>query len=373
MENKIMTAQEAVKQFIQPGAHVAFGGFTVLRRPMTIAREIARQKIGDLYVCMNGGSIIEEMLAGCGLIKWLETTYIGMEGGMPVAYALRKSIEEGRIELIEEYSNWSYAQRTLAGRLGLPFMACLSDLGSDLLEYDTFKEAGLREEKSYGVTTHSGIPPKKYSVIDDPFSGWGLRPALFQSGGDLTGNQTNAYLAKEQLSTKYTGQPGVKVLLVPPLMPEVSVIRVQRVAVDGTVRIDGLPGPDIDQGMCGRALIVECERICSPGELRETPEHNQIAPHFVKAIVEQPFGGYPTAVPDYYDYDYHWFTEYASAVNHKSLDEVKAWWEEHLNSRDDWDYLKKRVGISALGKLRSKPEYHFNPELQRFPKKGEAE
>ena len=39
---------------------------------------------------------------------------------MPVAYAVRCSIEKGTIELIEDYSNWSFAQRTLAGRLGLP-------------------------------------------------------------------------------------------------------------------------------------------------------------------------------------------------------------------------------------------------------------
>ena len=139
LQNKVMTAKEAVSRFIKPGSHVAFGGFTILRRPMGIAREVARQRINNLYLTMNGGSIIEEMLVGCGLVKWLETTYIGMEGGMPVAYAIRKSIEEGELEIIEDYSNWSYAQRCLAGRLGMPFMPCLSNMGSDLLNYDSFE------------------------------------------------------------------------------------------------------------------------------------------------------------------------------------------------------------------------------------------
>lgn len=363
---KIMSASEAVKRFIKPGTHVAFGGFTVLRRPLSIAREICRQRIGDLYVTMNGGSIVEEMLAGCGLIKWLETTYIGMEGGMPVAYALRHSIEEGRIELVEDYSNWSFAQRTLAGRLGLPFMPCMGDLGSDILAYDTFGDAHLRGYKEDGTPIHSGIPPKKFAVIDDPFEGYGLRPAYFNSGEDSVGNRTNVYRRDMAKSTRYTGKPGVKVLLVPPLMPEVSVIHAQRVAVDGTVRIEGLVGADLDQGMCGRNLIVECERICSPEELRQVPEHNQIPPHFVSAIVEQPYGAYPTAVPNYYDYDYSWFRGYTAAVNHKSMNEVNQWWFDHLDTPDDWSYLLKHVGWEKLHTLRSKPEYHFNPEIDRF-------
>lgn len=365
---KIMTAQEAVRRFVKPGTHISFGGFTVLRRPMTIAREIARQRIGGLYVSMNGGTLVEEMLAGCGLIKWLESPYIGLEGGTPVAYAVCKSIEQGRIELMEDYTNWSFAQRTLAGRLGLPFIPCMGDLGSDLMEYDTFGKAGLRGFKEDGTPIHSGIPPKKYAVIDDPFEGYGLRPAPFNCGEDLTGNKSNAWRRGIPKSTKYTGKEGVKVALVPPLMPEVSVIRAQRVSVDGVVRIEGLVGPDLDQGLCGRALIVECERICPADELREVPEHNQIAPHFVKAVVEQPFGGYPTVVPNYYDYDFAWYKRYGQAIKGKSLDELKDWWYEHLDSADDWDYLMKRVGWKRLSELRTLPEYHFNPNLKRTEK-----
>jgi len=365
VKDKIMTAQEAVKQFIKPGTHIAFGGFTILRRPMTIAREIVRQNIGKLFVTMNGGTLVEEMLAGAGLIKWLESTYLGLEGGMPVAYAIRKCIEEGVIELTEDYSNWSFAQRTLAGRLGLPFMPCLGDLGSDLLEYDTFGKAGLRQPNDDGSLKHSGIPPSKYHVIDDPFEGFGLRPAMFSSGEDSVGNKTNYYRDGIK-STRYTGKEGVKVLLVPPLKPEVSVIRAQRVAIDGTVRIEGLVGPDFDQGLCGKTLIVECERICSAEELRMVPEHNQIAAHFVDAIVMQPYGGYPTAVPNYYDYDYSWFRTYTQAVNKKSLDEVKAFWLDHVSSIDDWDYLENKVGYEKLFSLRADPKYHYNPTLDRF-------
>ncbi|HHV07104.1 MAG TPA: hypothetical protein GXX69_02675 [Firmicutes bacterium] len=366
-ENKIMSAREAVQRFIKPGTHIAFGGFAILRRPMTIAREIVRQGIGDLFVTMNGGTTIEEMLAGAGLIKWLESTYLGMEGGMPVAYAVRLALEQGAIELIEDYSNWSFSLRTIAARYGLPFMPCLSDLGSDLITYDTFGKAGLRGRDKEGNWIHPGIPPYKYVVVDDPFEGWGLRPRQYKNVTESCANKTNAYANSTQLPTAYTGEPGVKVALVPPLLPEVCVIRAQRVAVDGTVRMEGLIGPDIDQSLASSILIVECERICEPDELRMVPEHNQIAPHFVSAIVEQPFGGYPTAVPNYYDYDYDWFQRYGKSIGGLSLAQIRDYWQKEVAStEDDWDYLFKRVGVSRLSKLRTDPRYHYNPELNRF-------
>jgi len=367
LSSKVMTAKEAVQKFIKPGTHIAFGGFTILRRPNTIAREIVRQGINDLYVTMNGGTYIEEMLAGAGLIRWLESTYIGLEGGMPVAYAMRQAIQSGEIELIEDYSNWSFALRTVAGKYGLPFMPCMTDIGSDLMEYDVFGKAGLRGRNEQGEWKHPGIPPKKYVVVDDPFDGWGLRPRNFKSGPDTCPNKTNYYSKRHNRSPAYTGKSGVKVALVPPLLPEVCVIRVQRVAFDGTVRIEGLIGPDIDQTLCGRTLIVECERICSAEEIRTNPEHNQIAGNFVHAIVEQPFGAYPTCMPNYYDYDYQWFTWYTEKVNHQPKDVVKKFWLDYITgSADDWEFLEKQVGWSKLWSLRTDPQYHYNPDYDRF-------
>ena len=369
LDSKVMTAREAVQRFIHPGSHVCFGGFTILRRPMAIAREVVRQNIGGLFVTMNGGTIVEEMLAGAGLIRWLETTYLGMDGGMPVAYAIRRALEQGEIEIVEDWSNWSYAQRTLAGRLGLPFMPCMSNMASDLMNYDSFGKAGLRGTKEDGSPIHPGIPNKKFQVVDDPFDGFGLRPSPFACGEDSCGNQTNLYNRRRPYSTAYTGKPGVKVMVVPPLKPEVCVIHVQRVSLDGVVRMEGLVGPDVDQALCGRSLIVECERICPPEELRHVPEHNQIAPHFVSAIVEQPFGAYPTVVPNCYDYDYDWFTGYTKAVTHKSLEEVHAFWKEHVaDTADEWDYLRRRVGLKKLSTLRTDPRYHYNPNIDRFKK-----
>jgi hypothetical protein len=87
----------------------------------------------------------------------------------------------------------------------------------------------------------------------------------------------------------------------------------------------------------------------------------------VHAIVEQPFGAYPSAVPNYYDYDYAWFKQYVKEINHQPVEKVLEFWQEHVgNTTDDWEYLYNRVGMEKLFSLRTKPEYHYNPEIDRF-------
>ena len=123
---------------------------------------------------MNGGTLAEEMLAGSGLIKTLETTYIGLEGGMPVAYGIRRCIEQGVIELVETIVTGALLKEPWPESWG--YLSCHAwRLGSDILEYDTFKKASLRGEKKM-VIYPSGYTTKKYEVIDDPFDGFESRP-----------------------------------------------------------------------------------------------------------------------------------------------------------------------------------------------------
>ncbi|MBI4553556.1 MAG: hypothetical protein HY710_14930 [Candidatus Latescibacteria bacterium] len=361
--NKITTAQEAIARYLKPGTQVCTCGFSYTRRPFTLVREIIRQGIGNLYLTMNGGTACEEALAAAGLIKWVESTYLGLEGIQPVANSFRRGIQDGEIEIVEDYSNYGYASRTVAGKYGWPFAPLVSELGSDILEYDVFSKAGLRGRDANGNWIDPRIPPKKFHVIDDPFDGWGLRPHAFEDG-DNTANQTNN-LEGARRSTKYTGNPGVKVVLVPPVIPEVALLRAQKVGDEGTVRLEGIFGPDIEQAIAARILIVECEQIVPEEELRAAPERNHIPAHIVDAIVEQPFGGYPSAVPNYYDYDWDWFVNYGR-VNRRSKEEVKAWWQEHVvSTTDDWEYLMHKVGMNRLFHLRATPGYGYKADLER--------
>lgn len=373
-DTKIMTAKEAVQKFLKPGICLCIGGFSYTRKPMTLIREIIRQGIGDLFVTMNGGASCAEFLAANSLIKWLDTTYIGLEGLQPVAFSIRRQIEDGQIQLLEDYSNYGFALRTLAGKYGWPFAPLQAELGADLLEYDVFGKAGLRGKNADGTWIHPSIPPKKFAVIEDPFDGWGYRPHAFE-GGDTTANQSsNLDVARH--SDKYTGKEGMKVVLVPPILPEVCIMRAQRVGIGGTVRLEGIWGPDIEQACAAKVLIIECEKIVSEEELRTVPDANHVGAHFVDAIVEQPFGGYPSAVPNYYDYDWDFWVNY-SRINRRSEEEVKEYWHKMVvETKDDWEYLTTRVGtdytcasgkkgMDRLFELRADVRYGYKPDLAR--------
>jgi glutaconate CoA-transferase subunit A len=371
--NKIMTAKEAVETYLRPGACVCVGGFGYTRLPMTLIREMIRQRVGELFVTTCGAAAALEFLAANGLIKWLDTTYIGMESLQPVAQSLRRQIEIGQIELIEDYDNYSFCTRALAARYGWPFAPVMCGLGSDLLEHDNFGAAGLRGRKEDGSWIHPSIPPKRQAIIEDPFDGWGLRPHQFE-GGDTTANETNA-LDEVRASTAYTGREGVKVVLVPPLLPDVTIIRAQVVGEEGTVRLEGIWGADNEQAIAAKNLLVECEKIVSEDEMRFAPETNTIASHYVDAIIEQPFGGYPSAVPGYYDYDWDFWAHY-SRLSKAGPDELLMWWREYVGeTEDDWDFLSNKpgsengvtntIGWEKLFELRAHPRYGYNPKLRR--------
>ena len=152
---EIMTAKEAVERYIHTGTQVCWGGFSYTRRPFTIAREVIRQKdrIKHHFCTMNGGASVEEALAANDLISRLETTYVGLEGIQPVANSIRRRVQDGSIPLFEDYSNYGYATRTIAGRYGWPFAPLMAELGSDVPEYDVFGKAGLRGRNADGSYT----------------------------------------------------------------------------------------------------------------------------------------------------------------------------------------------------------------------------
>ena len=55
----------------------------------------------------------------------------------------------------------------------------------------------------------------------------------------------------------------------------------------------------------------------------------------VTAIVEQPWGGYPSIVPDYYDYDWKWIVDYGK-TNRKPKEEVRAYWRQYVAETKDF-------------------------------------
>jgi len=266
--DKVMSLAEAVARYVTAGSHISIGGFTLNRNPMAAVYEIIRQKIGGLhlYAHSNGQGVDE--LIGAGCLARLEIAYCGTGRFAPTCIRFRKAAQQGDIT-VEDYSNYQMTLRFMAGAMGVPFLPTRSSLASDIVNKWGFSRKAR--------TSDGRLPDRKLVVMDNPFGNW-------------TGTS--------------------RVVLVPAINPDVTILHVQKADVQGTGRIVGLTFADIEQAKAARHVIITCEEIVSGDQLRENPDMNQLPFFCVDAVVHVPMGAYPTACYRHYDYDPVYLNDY---------------------------------------------------------------
>jgi len=270
--SKVMSLREAVKRFVGDGSHLSIGGFTVSRNPMAAVHEIIRRGRRNLhlYAHSNGQGVDE--LVGAGCVSRLEIAYCGSGRFAPTCVRFARAVASGALA-VEDYSNYHMTLRFMAGAMGVPFLPTRSGLGTDIVETWGFDAAARRSDPS--------LPPMKLAVVDNPFGNWGGAP---------------------------------RVVLVPAITPDVTIIHVQQADAEGTCRIRGLPFADVEQAKASRAVIVTCEELVAGGELRRDPDRNALPFLFADAVVHVPWGAYPTACHGLYDYDPAYLHAYAESA-----------------------------------------------------------
>lgn len=266
--DKVLPLADAVARFVAPGSHLSIGGFTLNRNPMAAVYEIIRQKIGGLhlYAHSNGQGVDE--LIGAGCVDRLEIAYGGTGRFAPTCIRFKRAVQQGDIT-VEDYSNYQMTLRFMAGAMGVPFLPTRSSLGSDIVE-----KWGFSPEMR---AADGRLPGHKLVVLDNPFGDWA---------------------------------DTARVVLVPAINPDVTVVHVQQADAQGTARIAGLTFADVEQVKAARRVIVTCEEIVPEGRLRENPDMNQLPFFCVDAVVHVPMGAYPTACYRHYDYDPVYLNDY---------------------------------------------------------------
>ena len=318
IQEKLMTAEEAVRRFVKDGCQMAMGGFTVNRNPMAIAREIIRQGIKDLHVVCHSQGQALDLLIGAKCVKRLEVAYGANGRFASTCIRFRKAVENGEIE-VEDYSNNQMSLRFLAGSLSLPFIPSRTGLGTDIVNKEGFGPETRKEAK---------IARKKLVVTSNPFA----------EGKD-------------------------DIILLPALNPDVALVHAQYVGDDGTVRIKGLTFADLEQAKSADTVIVTCEEIVPRSFIRFDPDQNSLASFLVDAIVVVPYGAHPTACRFFYDYDAKHLNMYKSVAKEDAtfrqyLDE----WVFGLKSQEE--YLNK-IGGAGLVNIKANTIIGYAPGLDR--------
>lgn len=271
-KNKVMTLKEAINRYVTNGCHLSIGGFTLNRNPMAAVHEIIRQEKRDLHVyAHSNGQGVDELIGG-RCVSRLEIAYGGTGKFMSTCIRFRQAVQEQTIA-VEDYSNFQMTLRFLAGAMGIPFLPTRSSLGTDIIEKWGFSKEFRHKDPR--------IPNQKLVVADNPFDGW---------------RETE------------------KVVLVPAINPDVTIIHVQTADVKGNCRMEGLTFADVEQAKASRVLIITCEDLVDEDYLKTEPDRNQIPFIHATAVVKVPFGAYPTACFQYYDYDPVYMKAYARAA-----------------------------------------------------------
>lgn len=251
LEPKLMTEQEAIAQFVADGCYIGTELYGTVRCPMSLTREVVRQKPQNLRVAGQGVLELDFWLAA-GLIETLDLTYVGLEV-YGVSHPLRRAVEGGQVKKVVEWSNAALTARLKATAMGVPFLPIRSMLGTDTMKYSAAK------------------------VVEDPF----------------------------------TGKP---ICLVPALILDVGLIHVHRADCYGNAQIDGISGFAFEMARASKRLIISAEEIVEPDVIRQQPDRTMIPYFLVDAVVHAPFGSHPGEMAYRYGRDEAGICEWAEAA-----------------------------------------------------------
>jgi acyl CoA:acetate/3-ketoacid CoA transferase alpha subunit len=293
IEDKRISLKEAA-QLVPDGGHLFWGGFGFQRPPMAFAHELVRQKRRDLTIYTCGSEMDIDILSGARVVSRYEMAFYAIEG-IGLAPNIQRRVRDGSIE-IEDYTNLAMALRFLGGALGVPFMPLKSMLGTDLLAKKRFRD-------------------KKADVMDCPFT-------------------------------------GEKVVLVPSVKPDFSIIHAQRADQEGNVQIDGIRGEDIEGARAGKKLIVLAEEIVDTELIRAQPDQTVIPNIYVTHVVECPWGSYPMMVYNYYDYDIEHIRMYYERC--KTEEGWQKYCDDYITAFNDHNEFLESVGVTRLTELRAR-------------------
>jgi glutaconate CoA-transferase, subunit A len=300
---KVMTAQDAISEFVEDGDHLIIGNYT-LGTCAELVMEIVRQQKKDFTLYSQSGIFDVEVLVASGAVDRLVSTYVLRSGGKSGGSAVERALQAGTLEM-EDYTNYNYNARLMAGMHGFTYMQVFEGI----IKTDLFKKRSFMGED-------------KYRIIECP----------------------------------YTGKD---ILTVPAANPDVCVVHVQRADRYGNAQYWGAMGSVAAAALASKRIIVSCEEIVDHEIVKSSPHHTIIPAFRVDAVVESPWGAHPTEVVGYYNLDRAAYGMFQAAA--ATADDLQKWIDEWVfGCKNRNAYINHYVdvfGANRLQRLRAKPYY----------------
>ena len=263
---------------------------------------------------------MDELIGG-GCVSRLEIAYGGSGRFAPTCVRFKKAVQDNTL-VVEDYSNYQMTLRFQAGAMGLPFLPARSGMGTHIIEKWGFPEEMRQKD--------ARLPDEKIKVVDNPF-------------GDWAGTR--------------------KLVLVPAINPDVTIIHVQKADTQGTCRMAGLTFADVEQARAAKFLVVTCEELVSPEKMKKESDMNQVPHFFVDAVVHVPWGAYPTACYRHYDYDPVQLNLYRKMAGDENA--YAQYLDTYVHGVAHHAQLLERAGGARLGTLKADPDTGYAKNLKR--------
>jgi glutaconate CoA-transferase subunit A len=265
--------------------------------PFAAGHEMVRQGKRDLTVIGPISDVLFDTLIGAGCVAVVEAAWVGnVSGGLGHNY--RRAAEQAipRPIRTEDHSNFSISLALLAGGMGVPYLPTRTLLGTDILR----KNASLREERS-------------------PFG-------------------------------------GERLVLVPAVVPDVSVLHVQRADDAGHAHAWGNLGVSREALLAAKQVILVVEEVVRRSVIASDPNRVLGPAGKVVAVVPEPGGAHPSPVQGYYNRDHDFFHQYHAAT--RTVDGWHDWLARWVLETPDRRAYLDRLGAERWEALQRK-EHHY--------------
>jgi len=285
MTDKLRSLKEAISEHVRPGDSVVLGACLEPEVPFAAAHEIIRQNITGLNMIAPISDVSTDMLIGAGCCSAITGAWVGnVSSGLGHNY--RRSIEKAepyRVD-VHDHSNFSLGMALMAGAYGMPYAPMRSILGSDILKSNP-----------------------EHRVAENPFS-----------------------------------ETGEKVVLVPPLKPDVAIIAVQRADRFGNNHHWGSRGLIFEAAMAAEKLILLADEIVEPDTISSDPSRVLVPGFLCTAVCHVPAGIHPSPMTGRWQRDTAFFGEYHKAS--RTREGFLAWLDDWVMNLPDHDAYLSKLG-----------------------------
>lgn len=284
MTGKQLSLHDAVAAHIPDGASVVMGAVLEPDIPFAATHEIIRQGIRRLNVIAPISDASTDMLIGAGCAEQVTGAWVGnVSGGLGHNYRRAFENRDTPAIKINDHSNFSLGMALMAGAYGMPYAPIRSILGSDI--------------------TRSN-------------------PALLQAENPFS-------------------EDGEPVVLVPPLIPDVAILTVQRADKAGNNHHWGNRGLAQEAALAAEKVIILADEIVETEIILSDPSRVLVPGYLVSAVCHVPAAVHPSPQTGLWMRDNDFFGDYHAQS--RTVEGFKAWLDEWVFGVEDHEAYGKKL------------------------------